>query len=430
MTITRPMRRNAALIAVVLALPLTPAAPVSAAAAVPAAKTVVNVPLPATWKVSAYSQLALADGAMTCTWRSMTRRAPASATAVSLNCTGPKNAYGMAYPLTVTRPALHVSKKLTVRFGRFTAASAASLLSYAPIQVPVKGAASTVGVVSMVGPPGWSRTGYGTAVRFRSPGFTSPSTDCELWVLKAVAPNPAAFNPALTDPQAAQLLENQLLTITRQLFGPTALSGVTGNTNPRYDTRYGYIGYGDPFVSITLQAAGVPNVEVKTTMIVIPTAKYAVGVPVIENGDACQYGHKYDVASELLLQSIKYPGQINNVHAFDKMMLGMWGSTDGHLAVADIFGANGHYIFAYAYNGVINISGRWYDATYSFAGDGMYSVYGPFVSFFPLSSTRAPYSRLFFVYHEVYGTTKSSRICSIAKGTNPATYMDCNAFWR
>jgi hypothetical protein len=422
--IRHSVRRVTAVAAIVL--PLFTVAQASAAAAVPTAKTVVSIPLSSTWKVTAYSQLVITDGTMTCTWRSMTRVAPKAATAVSLNCVGPKNAYGLAYPLTLSRPALHLSKQLTVRFPRFTAGSVTSLLSYAPLEVPISGVAATLGSVSMVGPKGWGATAFSDAVRWQSPGFSSPSTGCELFVLKAVRPDPAALNPALTDAQAEALLDIQLLAQTQTLFS-TTLTGPYGNANPRYDHRYGTTGYGDPFVSLTLDGGGV---AVKTTMILAPTAKFVAAITIVENGDLCQLGYKYEVPAALLQQSIRYAGQLYDLHPFDKQMLGMWGSTDGHIATADVFGANGHYIFAYAYNGTINISGKWYDATYSFAGDGMYSVYGPVVSFFPLASGRAPYSRLFYVYHEVYGTVSSRHICQIAKGTNPATYMSCDSFWR
>jgi len=426
MSITRRSALRVA-VAIALAAPLVTVAQASASVAVPAAKTVVTVPLASTWKVTATSQLTIADGVMTCTWRTLARVPTKLATAVSLTCVGPKNAYGLAYPLTIARPALHLSKKVTVRFPRFTPGSAASLLSYAPLEVPVSGQAATLGSVSMVGPKGWGKTVYSDAVRWQSPGFTSPSVGCEIFVLKAAAPAPAALNPALTDAQAERLLDIQLLAQTQQLFGAVPLNGPYGNANNRYDHRYGLIGYGDPFVSLTLDAAGV---VVKPTMILFPTATKVVAVSIVENGDLCQVGYKYEVQAALLQQSIRYAGQVNAAHPFDKAMLGMWGSTDGHVAVADIFGANGHYIFAYAYNTTINISGRWYDATYSFAGDGMYSVYGPILSIFPLAGGKAPYSQLFFVYSEVYGTVSSRHICSIAKGTNPAQFMSCNAYWR
>jgi hypothetical protein len=429
MSITRRSALRVA-IAAALALPLFPVAQASAAAvAVPAAKAIVRIPLSSKWKVTAYSQLKFADGTMTCTWRSLTRVAPKAATAVALNCTGAKNAYGMAYSLTLSRPALHLSKKVSVRFPRFQPATVASLLKYAPLEVPVSGVAATLGNVSMVGPAGWARKVYpGDAINYRNPGFDSVNAQfCDLWVLKAVTPDPNAFAAGLSDAKAERLLEIQLVQATQPLFGPTPLTGPYGNADQFHNHRYGTIGAGHPFVSVTLDAAGV---TVRTTMIIIPTAKYAVGVIVIENGDLCQPSYKYGVSTALLLQSIKYAGQLVDLHAYDKQILGMWGSTDGHLAVADVFGANGHYVFAYSSSGAININGSWYDATYSFAGDGMYSVLGPVISFFPLKSGRAASSQLFYVYREFFGTSSSRHMCRIATGTNPATFMSCNSFWR
>jgi hypothetical protein len=375
----------AALVAPVVGADATPVGSVArvvpqAVASVPVPRAVATVPLLATWKVTAYSQLRISDGTMTCSWRSLVRTAPRPASAVTLLCLGAEGSHGLAFRLVVSVPAKGASKAVSVRFPRLSYATTSALLAAAPLEVPLAGSTITRGAVSFRVPTGWRAKAFTTAMGLTP--VTNPT--CEVWVFDAIRPDLSTGETSL---------DHQLYGVVASLYpAGTTLKGELGVASPYYSRRVGNRGDSVPFVGLTLDVNFVP---VNATMLVLAGN---LAVPVVEIGASCAYGGVHEVAPELVIASITAPGISTNVTGYSAQLPGIWSSSDATVGTANLFGANGHYASGSSISGVISLGGSLHSATVSFVGAGVFAATGPYLARFPSAAGKVPSS----VWHSVY----------------------------
>ncbi len=415
----RPGRRAAPTAAVAVALALALAAPTAApvsattslgtTAASIAPKVRASAWFPVTtlvalrtaWNVKSLGAIAVTGRPMSCRAVSLVRRGSRPATGVRVRCVAP---FGTrtAFPLRVAvKKVRGAIKTVTVRFRLAVAptfTSAAKLLAAAPLQVPMLGSRATVGIVSFLVPAGWHRTDLTGATELSV--TDTHGNVCNVFVLSPVTP----------DLSSVAALNQQLLSITSALVSGIPLFNDTGGPDVFHHRRQGATGMGFPFVQLLLQTQGAATLYPYEVVF-----GGNLAVPVVPIG-ACGDISPFSVALAMIFHSLAVAGSSPNPTIYRKQVRGWWGSSNGSIGVADIQAANGHYVSASSVSVVVKIGGWLYDAYASFAGQGTYSVYGPYLARFPTASSPKASSVLLRIYQDVIGSTVVWRKCEIERG--------------